>query len=92
FLLVDTFCATTVIGLFFALSYRFAPQIQGWWDEIRKAEIALTVTVVVAVVAVVIFFYVRHRRHLKAGADEHAACKTSVHENDQTTSEKKSVA
>ena len=47
FLLVDTFCATTVIGLFFSLSYRFASQIQGWWDEIRKAEIALTVTVTV---------------------------------------------
>ena len=62
FLLVDAVCASTVIGLFFGLSYVFGDRIQGWFQWIRQAEIALTVTVAVAVVSVVAFIYVRHRR------------------------------
>lgn len=93
FLLVDTFCATMVIGCFFFLSYRFAPQIGGWWERIRQAEIALTVTVVVGVAAVIVFFYVRHRRHVAdAQSKQLAARNQAVHDHDQPANEKKSVA
>jgi membrane protein DedA with SNARE-associated domain len=64
FIIADTFCATTVISLFFFLSYRFAPQVEGWWEWIRHAELAFTLAIVAAVIGVVAFFYVRHRRYL----------------------------
>ena len=39
FILIDTFCATTVIGVFFSLSYVFADRMHGWWHWIRDAEV-----------------------------------------------------
>lgn len=59
FLLIDLFCATTVIGLFFSLSYRYGTTITGW---IREAEIGLTALVVVVVLGVAFFCWRRHRR------------------------------
>jgi membrane protein DedA with SNARE-associated domain len=47
FLLIDTFCATSVISLFFGLSYAYGDRVTGW---IRDSEIGLTVVVVLAVV------------------------------------------
>jgi membrane protein DedA with SNARE-associated domain len=62
FILIDTFCATTVIGVFFSLSYVFADRINGWWHWIRDAELFITISVVTAVLGVLLFFYVRRRR------------------------------
>ena len=64
FIIVDTFCATTVIGFFFWLSYRFAAQIHGWWNHIRDAEMALTLIIAAAAVGVILYFFVRHRRRV----------------------------
>jgi membrane protein DedA with SNARE-associated domain len=59
FLLIDLFCATTVIGLFYSLSYRYGTTITGW---IQEAELWLTVVVVLALIGVGCFYWRRHRR------------------------------
>ena len=64
FIVCDLISASVVVSLFFGLSYLFAAQIMNIWKEIKKAEIALTVTIVSAIVGVVIYFYVRHRRRV----------------------------
>jgi len=67
FLLFDLFCATTVIGVFFGLSYRYGKTITDW---IREAEVVLTLVVVVAVTAAAVYFWRRHRRKLAEEKDE----------------------
>lgn len=59
FLLIDLFCATTVIGLFFTLSYRYGTTITKW---IRSAEVLCTAVVVLALAGVAIFYWRRRRR------------------------------
>jgi membrane protein DedA with SNARE-associated domain len=93
FILVDTFCAASVIGCFFFLSYRFASQIEHWWNWIRHAEVALTVSIVAGVVGVILFFYVRHRRHvarLKVEQGQHN--RLPALDEKHSANEKKSVA
>jgi membrane protein DedA with SNARE-associated domain len=61
FFLIDVFCATIVVGLFFWLSYAFGEEVVAW---IRSAE--LTATIVVLLVAVIIgtYLYRRSRRKI----------------------------
>ncbi|HEX4129975.1 MAG TPA: DedA family protein [Pirellulales bacterium] len=66
FILVDTVCASSVIGLFFGLSYLFADRIEAWWPVIRRGEVWGTVVGVLVVLALVLFFYARHRRRKRA--------------------------
>jgi membrane protein DedA with SNARE-associated domain len=61
FIFIDTICASIVIGIFFALSYVFAPHIQMVWQWIRGAEYTLTGLVLAAICAGV-YWYVRKRR------------------------------
>lgn len=68
FLAVDATCATVVVGSFFGLSYVFAKHIHHWWEMIRQAEVAFTVTVVAAVVGVILWIYFRERQRAKAEA------------------------
>ncbi len=60
FLLFDLFCATAVIATFFTLSFYYGQAITHW---IRRAEIAITVTVVIAVLTVALYLWRRHRLH-----------------------------
>jgi membrane protein DedA with SNARE-associated domain len=60
FFLIDLFCATAVISVFFGISYYFGETIATW---IKSAEIVLTVVVVLALVGVGVYFWRRHRRH-----------------------------
>ncbi len=60
FLLIDSVCATTVIGLFFVLSYRYGQTITGW---IQRAEFGLWGIVLLVVPAVAFFYWRRHRRN-----------------------------
>jgi len=62
FLLIDLVCATTVIGLFFMLSYRYGRAITGW---IRGAEYGLWGVVVLVLLGVGVFYWRRHRRNLR---------------------------
>ncbi|HEV3341028.1 MAG TPA: DedA family protein [Pirellulales bacterium] len=64
FIAWDVISASIVVSVFFGLSFLFAQQINNLWARIRKAEIALTVGIVVALCAVCIYFYVRHRRRI----------------------------
>jgi len=69
FFLIDLFCATTVIGVFFGLSYYFGPTITKW---IPRLEILLTSLVVVGTIGVVIYLWRRRVVHDRAAcaADE----------------------
>jgi len=62
FLLIDLFCATVVIGTFFLLSYYFGQTILLW---IQRAEILLTVVVVLVVAAVAFVLWRRYCRQLR---------------------------
>ena len=59
FLLIDIFCATAVIGLFFGLSYFYGPTIT---HLIRDVEYVLTGVVLLALIGAGIYFWRRHRR------------------------------
>lgn len=61
FLLIDLFCASTVIGTFFGLSYRYGTTIT---RLIRHVEYVLSGVVFVALVAVGLYLWYRHRRRL----------------------------
>lgn len=63
FLAVDAVCATVVVAVFYSLSYVFADHILAWFQVIRKAEAAATVTVVVLALAVGGFLLWRHVRY-----------------------------
>lgn len=69
FMLIDAFCATAVVGLFFGLSYAYGERVTGW---IRDSEIGLTVAAVTIGLGVVCFFLVRRyrRNRLPALAEE----------------------
>jgi membrane protein DedA with SNARE-associated domain len=68
FIIIDTLCASSVIGLFFGLSYAFADHMQMWWQHIRQAELSATVIVVTVLATVLCVLYIRHRRSLAAEA------------------------
>jgi membrane protein DedA with SNARE-associated domain len=61
FLLIDALCATSVVGTFFWLSYRYGDHIRKW---ILRLDIFVTVIVVAAIVATAVYFWRRHRRNL----------------------------
>jgi membrane protein DedA with SNARE-associated domain len=58
FLLIDVFCASAVIGLFFGLSYAYGETIANW---IRDAEVVLTIVVVFLAIAAAVYFWRRRR-------------------------------
>ncbi len=62
FVLIDMLCATSVVGLFFGLSYAYGEQLTGW---IRRSEIGLTAIIVVAAAVVGGYFLLRHLRQKK---------------------------
>lgn len=62
FVMIDLFCATVVIGLFFSLSYRYGTAITGW---IRGAEVGLWVIVVLVLIGVGVYYYYWRRRGRK---------------------------
>lgn len=64
FIFCDLVSASVVVSMFFGLSYLFAEQFISIWQKIKRAEIALTVTVVAAVIGIVAYFYIRHRRRV----------------------------
>ena len=64
FLLVDAFCATSVVGLFFWLSYAYGDSIRRW---IVTSERIATV-VGVAVIIIAIYFW--RKQHLRAGEEK----------------------
>lgn len=78
FLLVDAICATSVVGLFFGLSYAYGEQIKRW---IHNSELGLTIGVIVAVVVVLLVW--KYRQWSAAATASKAANETT----NETTSE-----
>lgn len=73
FLLIDSFCATSVVGLFFWLSYAYGDRLT---NLIRQSEIWLTVTVaLVACAAVCFYLWRRRRRNGRAAAKSNSAAR-----------------
>ncbi|MCH8923890.1 MAG: DedA family protein [Planctomycetes bacterium] len=67
FLIIDAFCATTVVGLIFGLSYAYGDRLT---SLIRQSEIWLTVTVALVVCAAVCFYFWKRRRRNKAATPQ----------------------
>ncbi|REK12281.1 MAG: DedA family protein [Planctomycetota bacterium] len=67
FLFIDAICATTVIGLFFGLSYAYGERLT---RLIRESEIWFTVIVALVVAAVLaVYFWRKRRRKQQTGAE-----------------------
>ena len=71
FLMIDLFCATVVIGVFFSLSYRFGTAITAW---IHGAEVGLWAIVVVVLAVVAVYYWRRRRRRAVEAEPEPSPC------------------
>lgn len=60
FLLIDSLCATVVVGTFFWLSHRYGEQIRKW---IFRLDMVVSVTVLAVAIAAIIYWWRRRRRH-----------------------------
>jgi membrane protein DedA with SNARE-associated domain len=83
FVLIDSFCATAVVGLFFGLSYAYGEQLAGL---IRRSEIGFTVAVVVGVSIVLSYFIWKHLRRKRLetqGGETWTACSTAAREQNE---------
>jgi membrane protein DedA with SNARE-associated domain len=63
FILIDSLCATSVVGLFFGISYAYGDRLT---VLIRRSEIGFTIAVVVGVAAVLGYFFWKRRRQQRA--------------------------
>lgn len=79
FLLIDLFCATVVIGLFFSLSYAYGEAIAGW---IHGAEYGLWAIVVLAAAAASIYYWRKRRRLRKPAGVEPEPSRCAPQESD----------
>ena len=62
FILMDLLCATTVVGLFFGVSYWFGEALTKW---IKDAEYVATGIIAIAILSIAIYFWRRHRRKVR---------------------------
>jgi membrane protein DedA with SNARE-associated domain len=69
FLLTDALCATTVVSVFFGLSYYFGDRIKVW---IHDGEFGLTIAVVLAIVAVLFFTWRKGKKMIGEFSNESA--------------------
>jgi membrane protein DedA with SNARE-associated domain len=58
FLLIDSLCATAVVGTFFYLSYRYGEHILKW---VQRVEGGITLVVIATMIAALVYFWRRHR-------------------------------
>jgi membrane protein DedA with SNARE-associated domain len=61
FLMIDLFCATAVVGTFFWLTYLCGTAIAHW---VKRAEVALSIGVILTLTGIGIYLWRRHRRKL----------------------------
>ncbi len=83
FVLIDAFCATSVVGLFFGLSYLYGEKVT---QLIRRSEIGVTLAVVIGVATVICYFVWKRWRQkrlalLVADPCEPDACSVGANES-----------
>jgi membrane protein DedA with SNARE-associated domain len=65
FILIDAFCATAVVGVFFGLSYAYGDRVI---DIIRRSEIGVTVLIAIVASGLLCVYLIRRRRTRVAAA------------------------
>lgn len=65
FILIDTVCATAVVGLFFGLGYAYGDRVTALIQLIRRSEIGLSLAVVTGACLVVCYYLWRRRRRMR---------------------------
>jgi membrane protein DedA with SNARE-associated domain len=68
FILIDAFCATAVVGVFFGLSYAYGDRVTALIDIIRRSEIGVTVAVAIIGSVLLSYFWWKRRRLRMAAA------------------------
>jgi len=89
FLLIDLFCASTVVSVFFALSYYCSTTII---QRVRQAEVLLTVVVVLAVGVMLLYLWRRHRQSLDLGRTSRDESTLSAAKTDRAVGKVERVA
>ncbi len=94
FLLIDLFCATLVISVFFSLSYFFGQQVV---DYVRTFEIWLTIALIALILAVCYFYWRRRTRIVErvvgpATTDPESTGPAGDDSNDEPRRQEKTVA
>jgi membrane protein DedA with SNARE-associated domain len=86
FLVIDAFCATSVVGLFFGLSYAYGDRVTALIRLVRRSEIGLSVAIGVSVGIIVAFLLFRRywrnriaRRLLRSDEESHETCAVGQH-------------
>lgn len=80
FFLIDLFCATSVIGVFFLLSFYYGRTITRW---IQRAEIAASVALVLVLLITALIYWRLHRRRRVGGTAETSETPPSDHGSSQ---------
>jgi membrane protein DedA with SNARE-associated domain len=81
FFMIDLFCATMVVSTFFGITYKFGQNGQVILKWVRKAEVAVSIGVVIAIVGVAFYLWRRYKQKLAAAA----AKKTDIPQATQDT-------
>ena len=79
FIVIDAICASSVVGLFFGLSYAYGDRVKALIDLVRRSEIGVTIVVALGVGVALCFFvarrYLRNRIARRfAGSDPRETC------------------
>lgn len=64
FVITDAISAAVVVGIFFAISYRYGDRFAGW---LRQIEVLLTIIVLATVAVAIVYFWQRYRRQKQKG-------------------------
>lgn len=92
FVLIDAFCATAVVGVFFGLAYAYGDHVTALFRFIRRSEIGLTVAISLALLAALCYFGIkqlRRRRALMHGQEsaQHDTCAMAAHGSSELSEE-----
>jgi membrane protein DedA with SNARE-associated domain len=90
FFLIDTICATAVVGVFFGLGYAYGDHVTALIHLIRRSEIGLSLAVVTGACVVVCYYLWRRRRRMQdsivdAGMSNGDACPVGAHVSDEVS-------
>ena len=88
FLVIDAFCATCVVGLFFWLSYIYGAQVGRW---IKKGEWVFTAIVIVIAIVVILIAW-RKGRHLLEPPLTQNGTESTIEEEEESEVDTRTIA